>query len=98
MGVTTKESIAATTAAIRQEAPARLQELCDAAKSAKSDVVTLCHSGPVPMPDDARCVNGFCVASSIERQHTEIAISEQMEKFKEYGKGIRCRSSSQCHC
>jgi predicted TIM-barrel enzyme len=89
LGLTTKGSIGATTATTIEEAPAKVQALCDAAKSVNPDVITLCHGGPISMPEDAEYVlknasgvNGFYGASSMERLPTEIAIKEQMEKFK----------------
>ncbi len=89
LGLTTRGAIGATTATTIKEAPAKVQELCDAAKSVNPDVITLCHGGPISMPEDAEYVlknttgvNGFYGASSMERLPTEIAIKEQMEKFK----------------
>jgi predicted TIM-barrel enzyme len=89
LGLTTKGSIGATSALTLEEAPQKVQELCDAAKSVKPDVITLCHGGPISMPEDAQYVlqntkgiNGFYGASSMERLPTEIAIREQMGKFK----------------
>jgi len=49
---------------------------------AGADVITLCHGDPIPMPDDAQDVKCFYGAAGMERQHTQIAIREQMEKFK----------------
>ena len=89
MGLTTKGSIGASTALTLEEAPSRVQELCDAAKQVNPDVVCLCHGGPISMPDDAEYVlrntegvHGFYGASSMERLPTEIAITEQMKEFK----------------
>ena len=89
MGLTTKGSIGATTAVSLEEAPAKVQEIADAAKSANPDVIVLCHGGPISMPDDAeyvlnrtKGVHGFYGASSMERLPTEVAIKEQMESFK----------------
>jgi predicted TIM-barrel enzyme len=45
-------------------------------------VISLCHGGPVSMHDDAQSVNRFYGASRVERLQSEIAIREQMEKFK----------------
>ena len=89
MGLTTKGSIGASTALTLEEVPSKVQELCDAAKQVNPDVVCLCHGGPISMPDDAEYVlrntegvHGFYGASSMERLPTEIAITEQMKKFK----------------
>ena len=89
LGLTTKGSIGASTALTLQETPAKVQEICDAARSIRPDVICLCHGGPLAMPEDVsfvlkntRGVNGFYGASSMERLPTEIAIREQVEKFR----------------
>jgi predicted TIM-barrel enzyme len=89
LGLTTKGSIGASTAFTLEEAPARVQELCDAAKEVRPEVICLCHGGPISMPEDAEYVlsntegvHGFYGASSMERLPTEMAITEQMKKFK----------------
>ena len=89
MGLTTKGSIGASTALTLEEAPSKVQELCDAAKRVNPDLVCLCHGGPISMPDDAEYVlkntegvHGFYGASSMERLPTEVAITEQMKEFK----------------
>jgi predicted TIM-barrel enzyme len=89
LGLTTKGSIGASTAVSLEEAPQKVQEICDKAKSVRGDVICLCHGGPLAMPDDVayvlkrvKGVHGFYGASSMERLPTEIAIKEQVEKFK----------------
>lgn len=89
LGLTTKGSIGASTALTLQEAPAKVQEICDAARSIRTDVICLCHGGPLATPEDVsfvlkntRGVNGFYGASSMERLPTEVAIREQVEKFR----------------
>ena len=89
MGLTTKGAIGASTALSLEEAPAKVQEICDAAKSVNPDIIVLCHGGPISMPEDAEYVlhrtegvHGFYGASSMERLPTEVAIKEQMRKFK----------------
>jgi len=89
LGLTTKGSIGASTAVSLEEAPQKVQEICDAAKRIRGDVICLCHGGPLAMPDDVayvlkrvKGVHGFYGASSMERLPTEIAIKEQVEKFK----------------
>jgi predicted TIM-barrel enzyme len=89
LGLTTKGSIGASTALTLEETPAKVQEICDAARSIRGDVICLCHGGPLAMPEDVsfvlkntRGVNGFYGASSMERLPTEIAIREQVEKFR----------------
>ena len=89
MGLTTKGSIGATSALTLEEAPAKVQAICDAARGVNPDAIVLCHGGPISMPEDAeyvlqntRGVDGFYGASSMERLPTEVAITEQMRKFK----------------
>ena len=89
MGLTTKGSIGATTAVTLEEAPVKVQEIADAAKSAKPDVIVLCHGGPISEPEDAAYVlqhttgvHGFYGASSMERLPVEVGITEQMRRFK----------------
>jgi predicted TIM-barrel enzyme len=89
MGLTTKGAIGATTAVTLEEAPAKVQAIADSAKSVNPDIICLCHGGPISMPEDAEYVlqrtegvHGFYGASSMERLPTEVAIREQMEKFK----------------
>ena len=92
LGLTTKGAIGATTALSLEQAPAKVQEICDTAKHVNPDIICLCHGGPLAMPEEAEYVlqntegvHGFYGASSMERLPTEIAITEQMKKFK----GIR---------
>jgi predicted TIM-barrel enzyme len=89
LGLTTKGSIGASTAVSLEEAPQQVQEICETAKSIRADVICLCHGGPLAMPDDVsyvlkrtKGIHGFYGASSMERLPTEIAIKEQVEKFK----------------
>jgi len=89
LGLTTKGAIGASTALSLEDAPKKIQKLCDAAKTINPDVSCLCHGGPLAMPEDAEYVlqnttgvHGFYGASSMERLPTETAIKEQMEKFK----------------
>lgn len=89
MGLTTKGAIGASTALTLEQSPNRVQEICDAAKSVNPDTIVLCHGGPISMPDDAefvlnntKGVDGFYGASSVERLPSEVAITEQMKKFK----------------
>ncbi len=89
MGLTTKGTIGARTALSLEEAAKRVQAIHDAAKEVREDVLVLCHGGPIAEPEDAkyifentRGVVGFFGASSIERLPTEVAITEQVRKFK----------------
>jgi predicted TIM-barrel enzyme len=94
MGLTTSGSIGAQTAKTLEESVKLIDAIVDAGKSVKSDVIVLCHGGPIAEPDDAafvieRCkaVDGFYGASSMERLPTERAIKEQTEKFTRIRKG-----------
>jgi len=96
MGLTTKGSIGANTALTLEDSAKRIQEMHDAAKELNSDVIILCHGGPIAEPKDAqyifdhtRGVDGFFGASSIERLPTEIAIKEQAAKFKDLKLGLK---------
>jgi len=89
MGLTTKGSIGATTALTLEQAAPKVQAICDAAKGVNAEVIVICHGGPISMPEDAEYilkntenVDGFYGASSMERLPTEVAIREQMVKFK----------------
>ena len=89
MGLTTKGQIGATTALTLEAAAVRVQEIRDAAVSVKADIIALCHGGPIAEPADAQYVldhttgvAGFFGASSMERLPTEVAITENMRRFK----------------
>jgi predicted TIM-barrel enzyme len=89
LGLTTKGSIGATTAVSLEEAPQIVQDMHDAAKEVNPDILVLCHGGPIAEPEDARYVLertagvvGFYGASSMERLPTEVAITENMRRFK----------------
>src|SRR5688572_8760706 len=89
MGLTTKGSIGARSAMTLEEAARRVQEIADAAKRVRSDVLVLCHGGPISEPEDAayilsncKGVVGFFGASSIERLPTEVAITACVRQFK----------------
>jgi predicted TIM-barrel enzyme len=89
MGLTTKGSIGARSALTLEQAAQRVQALHDAAKAVNSDVIVLCHGGPISEPEDAQYilqhtkgVAGFFGASSIERLPTERAITSCVQRFK----------------
>lgn len=88
VGLTTKGTIGAATALTLEEAAKRVQAMHDAAKI-NPDIIVLCHGGPIAEPEDAQYILdntegivGFFGASSIERLPTEVAITEQVRKFK----------------
>ena len=88
MGLTTSGSIGAQTSKSMDDCVTLIDEITDAARSVRQDVIVLCHGGPIAMPDDAQYVlkkckdiNGFYGASSMERLPTEVAIKAQTEEF-----------------
>ena len=89
MGLTTKGTIGASTAKTLDECVELIQEMHDAAKAVGPDVLVLCHGGPIAEPEDAAYVLertsgvvGFFGASSMERLPTEVAMTENMRRFK----------------
>jgi predicted TIM-barrel enzyme len=89
MGLTTKGTIGAQTARTLDECVDLIQAMRDAAVAVNPDVIVLCHGGPLAEPDDARYVLerttgvvGFFGASSMERLPTEVAMTENMRRFK----------------
>lgn len=89
MGLTTKGTIGARTARTLDDCVRDVQAIADAARSVRSDVIVLCHGGPIAMPEDAqyvltrtRGVHGFYGASSIERLPVEQALADQVRQFK----------------
>ena len=89
MGLTTKGTIGAQTALTLDECVERIQAMHDAAVAVNPDVIVLCHGGPLAEPEDAQYVLdrttgivGFYGASSMERLPTEIAMTENMRRFK----------------
>lgn len=88
MGLTTKGMIGAQTARTLEQSARSVQEMCDAARRVKSDVLVLCHGGPIAEPADAQYildhtegVVGFYGASSMERLPVEPAIVDRMAEF-----------------
>jgi predicted TIM-barrel enzyme len=89
MGLTTKGTIGAHTAKTLDECVTEIQAMHDAAKQVNPDVIVLCHGGPLAEPEDAQYVlarttgiAGFFGASSMERLPTEVAMTENMRRFK----------------
>jgi len=89
MGLTTKGGIGARTSKTLDECVKLVDEWAAAARTVHEDIIVLCHGGPIAMPEDAdyvlkncKDINGFYGASSMERLPVEIAIKEQIEKFK----------------
>ena len=89
MGLTTKGTIGAQTAKTLDDCVIDIQAMRDAAVAENADVIVLCHGGPIAEPEDAAYVldrtdgvAGFFGASSMERLPTEIAMTENMRRFK----------------
>lgn len=88
MGLTTGGNIGAETAKSLDDCVREVQAIADTAKSIRSDVLVLCHGGPIATPPDAqfildRCsgVDGFYGASSMERLPTEKALTAEVRQF-----------------
>jgi predicted TIM-barrel enzyme len=89
MGLTTGGAIGAQTGLTLDESVERVQALCDAAREVRPDILCLCHGGPIAEPDDAAHVIarttgvvGFFGASSMERLPTEVAMTDNIKRFK----------------
>jgi len=90
MGLTTGGDIGAETAVTPEECITRVDTLAQAALDVRSDLIVLCHGGPIATPADAafilrktRYCHGFYGASSMERLPTETAITRQAQDFKQ---------------
>ncbi|MFI5458134.1 MAG: phosphoenolpyruvate hydrolase family protein [Isosphaerales bacterium] len=88
MGLTTKGSIGARTAKTLDDSVREVTAIAEAAKSVRTDLLVLCHGGPIASPEDAQfilerapSVDGFYGASSMERLPTELAIAKQVRSF-----------------
>jgi predicted TIM-barrel enzyme len=96
MGLTTGGSIGAETAKTLDDCVSLIQEMHDVAKRVNPEIIVLCHGGPIAEPDDAAYVleqtEGivcFFGASSMERLPTEVAMTENMKRFKAIPVGAR---------
>ena len=90
MGLTTGGVIGAETADRLEDCPARIDEWAKAARAIRSDVIVICHGGPIATPEDAAYVlrhtehcHGFYGASSMERLPTEQALTATTKAFKQ---------------
>ena len=88
MGLTTKGAIGAETSVTLEQAAQRVQDMHDAARRVKQDIIVLCHGGPIAEPQDAQFIldhtsgiAGFYGASSMERLPVEPAISGRVREF-----------------
>jgi len=90
MGLTTGGAIGAETAKTLDDCVREVQAIADTCKSIRSEVLVLCHGGPIALPPDAQfilkqCtgVDGFYGASSMERLPTERALTAEVKRFVE---------------
>ncbi len=88
MGLTTKGIVGAATAPSLADSALRCQQIHDAAKRIKPDILVLCHGGPIAEPVDAQFILdnttgivGFYGASSMERLPVEPAIANRVREF-----------------
>ncbi|MCT8248896.1 phosphoenolpyruvate hydrolase family protein [Proteus vulgaris] len=89
MGLTTGGNIGAETALTLADCVPLINDWAKAAKSVRSDVIVLCHGGPIATPEDAQYIldncpdcHGFYGASSMERLPTEVALTATTKEFK----------------
>lgn len=92
LGLTTGGSIGAQTALKLEDCPARIDAWAQAALSVNPHILVLAHGGPIANPEDAdfiirntRHCHGFYGASSMERLPVELALTDQVRKFKAIG-------------
>jgi predicted TIM-barrel enzyme len=90
LGLTTGGAIGAETALTLEQCVEPINAWAAAAKKVRSDVIVLCHGGPIATPEDAQFIlkhckecHGFYGASSMERLPTEIALTETTRRFTE---------------
>lgn len=89
MGLTTGGNIGAETALTLADCVSLINDWAKAAKAVRSDVIVLCHGGPIATPEDAQYIldncpdcHGFYGASSMERLPTEVALTATTKEFK----------------
>lgn len=89
-GCTTGGSVGMEWAMSLDEAAKFVQDVCDASKAINSEVIVMCHGGPIATPEDAQYilqntkgVAGFYGASSAERLPIEPAITQHIRRFKD---------------
>lgn len=90
MGLTTGGTIGAATALTLDACVERIDAIAQAAMDVRSDIIVLCHGGPIAEPADAawvlrktRYCHGFYGASSMERLPSEKAMTQQAYAFKQ---------------
>jgi predicted TIM-barrel enzyme len=89
MGLTTGGAIGAETALPLEACVQRIDAIAQAALDVRTDIIVLCHGGPIAEPADAAWVlgktrhcHGFYGASSMERLPSEKAITSQTQDFR----------------
>jgi predicted TIM-barrel enzyme len=89
MGLTTSGSIGAMSGKSLDDCVKLIQDITDEAAKANSEIIVLCHGGPIAKPEDAeyvlkrtKGVHGFYGASSMERLPVEEAIANVTRTFK----------------
>jgi predicted TIM-barrel enzyme len=94
MGLTTGGTIGASTAKTLEDSVPLIQAMHDAAKRVNPEIMVLCHGGPIAEPEDAQYILdhtegivGFFGASSMERLPVEIAMIDNMRRFKSIATG-----------
>jgi predicted TIM-barrel enzyme len=90
MGLTTGGAIGAETARTLEACVEQIDAIAQAALAVRSDILILCHGGPIAEPADAAFVlhqtrhcHGFFGASAMERLPAEKAITNQTREFKQ---------------
>jgi predicted TIM-barrel enzyme len=90
MGLTTGGLIGAETSLTLDACVERIEAIAQAAMDVRSDIIVLCHGGPITEPADAAWVlgkarhcHGFYGASSMERLPSEKAMAQQAHAFKQ---------------
>jgi predicted TIM-barrel enzyme len=93
MGLTTGGTIGATTARSLEDCVPLIQAMHDAAVRVNPEILVLCHGGPIAEPSDAQYILdhtdgivGFFGASSMERLPVEVAMIDNMRRFKAIGR------------
>jgi len=89
MGLTAGGTIGAEKTLTLDQCVERIDTIAEAALDVRSDMIVLCHGGPISLPADAAWVlgkarhcHGFYGASSMERLPTETSITRQTQDFK----------------
>lgn len=96
LGLTAGGATGARSALTLDQCAKLIDRWAGAAMDVRSDIIVLCHGGPISMPQDVahvlqtcRHCHGFYGASSMERLPVEQAITEQVRRFKAIGPNAR---------